>query len=150
MFWENIDVVVLLGKRVASMVSCTIITLLLLLHPLSRQKCFRLLPCAAAGIVAFLMVFAWYVRSVPPKLVTTIPANSTLTPELMERLGPEALEQLTRTGILTKEGGAASMTSQPLPVDGSGEINLDAMGVMGDPPQQQQQQQENTSPANEL
>jgi hypothetical protein len=72
-----------------------------------------MLPFVGAGVLFCLLVFALYVRSVPPKVVTTIPANATLTPDLMEKLGPDTLEQLSRMGLLTKE-----------PADGS-DLDLD-------------------------
>ena len=67
------------------------------------QKCRALTPYFLGTLAFFVLAFAIYVHSVPAKVVTTIPANSTLTEEMMTSLGEDRLNYLAEQGILQKE-----------------------------------------------
>ena len=89
------------------------------------QKCRALTPYFLGTLAFFVLAFAIYVHSVPAKVVTTIPANSTLTEEMMTSLGEDRLNYLAEQGILQKESSAED-EAKPVEAANEAETNTEA------------------------
>jgi hypothetical protein len=86
------------------------------------QACFKLLPYAGGVIFLLLVIFAIYVRNIPPKAPKS-KINPAMTPEDTERFLQEAMKEgnFKMTPVTTKEEGEGGNAQAPDLADIMGE-----------------------------